>query len=185
MQQKAKAEDRAAELTQTVVDIRADLEQKLEGANEALRVAEARAASLESALGATEARADAAVRTAGPTTVVAAKLSRERACHSEGSPTVTTEQAGHLGTVRATTSIRGEEEELWKEHVGRARTGEMAARDEATAARRKILELEGAMEKSRTEHQSFRERTERRLESLKLAVEEEELEQGAQVRGAF
>ncbi|CAM9130957.1 unnamed protein product [Hapterophycus canaliculatus] len=57
----------------------------------------------------------------------------------------------------------------------------MAAREEATAARSRISELEGAMEDSRREHETFRERTEMRLESLKLAVEEEELEEGAQV----
>ncbi|CAM9928424.1 unnamed protein product [Scytosiphon promiscuus] len=159
VQDKARADDYAATLAKSVVEIRADLEQKLECANEALRVAEARARNLESDLQATESRAAAAANTAGKVAAEAAEasLSRERDLHSERLRAVVTQQAKDLEKVETT------------------------AKDEATAARSRISELEGAMEQSRREHESFRERTERKLESLKLAVEEEEQEQGAQV----
>ena len=72
-----------------------------------------------------------------------------------------------------------------KEEVGRARADEAAARDETTAARNRLLELERAMEASQREHDSFRESTERRLEGLRAAVEDEEAERGAEVKIAI
>ncbi|CAM9228673.1 unnamed protein product [Ectocarpus sp. 12 AP-2014] len=64
--------------------------------------------------------------------------------------------------------------------VGRARASEATARDETAASRRRMSELEAAMEASQRAHDSFRERTELRLQSLRLAVEDEELEGGGQ-----
>lgn len=112
------------------------------------------------------------------------ELSRQRASHSEEIAAMAAGEALLREETAATARAKENEVESLKGEVGRARAKETTARDETAAARSKVSELEGAMEASQRAHDSFRERTELRLENLRLAVEDEELEQGAQVHTA-
>lgn len=58
-----------------------------------------------------------------------------------------------------------------------------AVAEERRAAREKMAELEGVIEKSEREHDLLRQRLEGRLERLRLAMEEEEQENSSQVCG--
>lgn len=112
------------------------------------------------------------------------ELSRQRGSHSQEIAAIAAIAAGAAARQEETAAAaRSKEKEIehLKGEVGRARADETMARNETAAARSKVLELEREMETSRRAHASFRERTELRLESLRLAVEDEELEQGAQV----
>lgn len=85
---------------------------------------------------------------------------------------------------KALETTRGEVENLHRE-LGRAlareREASAAVEEERRASREKIVELEGAIEKSEAEHALLQERTEGRLEVLKLAAEAEEQENDPQV----
>ncbi len=88
---------------------------------------------------------------------------------------------------RALDSTRGEVENLRLElerALAREETAAIAVEKERQAARGKIAELEGAVETAEREHRSLRERMEARLERLRLSMEEEERENGSQVRQA-
>lgn len=61
------------------------------------------------------------------------------------------------------------------------RSAAEAADKEREASRRKIVELESAATTANREHTLFKERTEERLERLRIAVEDEERENGSQV----
>lgn len=226
LHQKSIADGLAAELTQAAVDARADFEQKLNSAHEALRLAEARAAGLKVDLEEAEARAAASASAvagqlpgatenghaalvrhgaegrplATETVSVAAGAGETEASlpwssedqvsfqetgratpHSEEAITSTT--TGHASP-RQKRDVTAQDDDLKRRlerEVGLARASEATARDETAAARRRVSELEAAMEASQRAHDSFRERTELRLLSLRLAVEDEELEGGGQV----
>lgn len=114
---------------------------------------------------------------------VEAELSRHPTCLLKEISATSAGDASPREEVAETAHATQEEEmKRLRGEVGRARADETAARDEAAVARTKLLELEEAMKESQQSHDSFRERTERRLESLRHAVEDEELEQGAQAR---
>lgn len=213
-----------SELTQATVDARADFEQKLNGAHEALRLAEARAADLKVDLEEAEARAVASVVAgqlpgaaeegnaalarhgtegrplatetvsvvagAGETEASLPRSSEDKVSFQEtGRATPHSEEAITSATTgysspRQETEATAQDDDLKRRlerEVGRARASEATARDETAASRRRVSELEAAMEASQRAHDSFRERTELRLQSLRLAVEDEELEGGGQV----
>lgn len=69
----------------------------------------------------------------------------------------------------------------FQHEAGRAREAEERAKDETHVARDKIAALEAKIEKSERMHALFRERAELRLETLRSAVEEEDVEHGTQV----
>ncbi|CAN0055769.1 unnamed protein product [Ectocarpus sp. 12 AP-2014] len=223
LHQKSISDGFAAELTQAAVDARADFEQKLNGAHEALRLAEARAAGLKVDLEEAEARA-AASTVAGQkpgsaeegnaalvrhgtegrplateTVSVAAGAEETEASlprssedkvsfqetgratlHSEEAITSATTGCSSPRQEREATAQDDDLKRRLEREVGRARASEATARDETAASRRRVSELEAAMEASQRAHDSFRERTELRLQSLRLAVEDEELEGGGQ-----
>jgi len=68
--------------------------------------------------------------------------------------------------------------------LAREEKAAIAVEKERQAARGTIAELEGVVERSEREHRLLRERMEARLEHLRLAMEEEERENGSQVRSA-
>ncbi|CAM9932857.1 unnamed protein product [Ectocarpus sp. 6 AP-2014] len=223
LHQKSISDGFAAELTQAAVDARADFEQKLNSAHEALRLAEARAAGLKVDLEEAEARA-AASAVAGQLPGAAAEGNAALVRHgTEGRPlaTETVSVAAGAGETEAPLPRSSEDEVSFQEtgratphseeaitsattgyssprqeteataqdsdlkrrlerEVGRARASEATARDETAASRRRVSELEASMAASQRAHDSFRERTELRLRSLRLAVEDEELEGGGQ-----
>ncbi|CBN80172.1 hypothetical protein Esi_0116_0046 [Ectocarpus siliculosus] len=223
LHQKSISDGFAAELTQAAVDARADFEQKLNSAHEALRLAEARAAGLKVDLEEAEARA-AASAVAGQLPGAAAEGNAALVRHgTEGRPlaTETVSVAAGAGETEAplprssedkvsfqetgratqhseeaitsattgyssprqeteTTAQDGDLKRRLEREVGRARASEATARDETAALRRRVSELEASMAASQRAHDSFRERTELRLRSLRLAVEDEELEGGGQ-----
>lgn len=77
--------------------------------------------------------------------------------------------------------VKSLRDELERAQV-RERKAVDAAEEERRAGREKVAELEGVVDKADREHALVRERTEERLERLKLVVEEEEQEDGLQVR---
>eukprot|EP00903_Cladosiphon_okamuranus_P011234 g10598.t1 len=179
-------------------DLAAELEEKLHHADGALQEAETRAASLKDALDEAEAKATAAEEAAclaaaegAVGTIVAAAIAAAERLHHVGA---TSSKDAYTATPDASRAecetfvteeyqaahVTQTEMGRLRQEVGRARANETTARDEAAAARARLSELEEAMEESQRSHDSFRERTERRLESLRHAVEDEELEQGAQ-----
>lgn len=78
-----------------------------------------------------------------------------------------------------------EEVEVLRGELARARVRERemagAVEEERQTARKKVAELEGVIDRTDREHALFRERTELRLERLRVAVEEEDEENGSQV----
>lgn len=156
--------------------------------NETVVSAESERNRAEKRPSATEAASAAAARVLPARVSLAeAEPSRQPAGCSKETPATSTGEASFRqgeeegAAAEVARATHEEEVELWRGEAGRARAGETAAREEATAARTKLLGLEEAMEESQRSHDSFRERTERRLESLRRAVEDEELEQGPQV----
>lgn len=110
------------------------------------------------------------------------ELSRQRASHSEEVAAIAANAASLQEETALAARAQEDEIERVKGEVRRARADETMARDETAATRSKVLELERVMEASQRAHDSFRERTELRLENLRLACEDEELEQGTQVQ---
>ncbi|CAM9186817.1 unnamed protein product [Ectocarpus sp. 4 AP-2014] len=223
LHQKSISDGFAAELTQVAVDARADFEQKLNGAHEALWLAEARAADLKVDFEEAEVRAAASAVVgqlpgaakeenaalvrhdtegrplATETVSVAAgaeeteaslpRSSEDKVSFQETGRATAHSEEGITSATTGYSSPRQEKEATaqgddlkrrLETEVGRARASEATARDETAASRRRVLELEAAMEASQRAHDSFRERTELRLQSLRLAVEDEELEGGGQ-----
>lgn len=74
-----------------------------------------------------------------------------------------------------------EERAAVRQELETTRAAETMAREERDAAREKVSTLQNALKETEREHALSRQRAESRLESLRLAAEQEEVESGAEV----
>lgn len=198
LEEKSQAETITADLVQAKDDMRAHLEDKLRAANESLWAAEVKAEDIKAALeSATTAAAEGAAHTvaegavdtivASATATVVERDNTRRtvaatvAAANETIDAATKETERVVGDAETAARDAEAEVEQLREEVGHAKNAEQVAADERDVAREKVSELKGAMEEAEGVHVLFRERAASRLENLRLAVEEEDLEHGAQV----